>query len=64
MAHNHAEQDAVIKENFMKFLQMQNIDGQVVVAGRSIELWDLWHAVRKFDQAGNLVRAPLLFSRR
>jgi hypothetical protein len=64
MTNNQAEQNAAIKENFMKFLQMQNVDGRVVVAGRTIELWELWHAVRKFDQSSNLVRARLLLSRR
>jgi hypothetical protein len=63
MANTQSEQNAAIKENFMRFLQMQNVDGRVVVAGRSIELWELWHAVRKFNtQSGNHVRAHLLLS--
>ena len=62
MPNNQSEQNAAIKENFMKFLQMQNVDGRVVVAGRSIELWELWHAVRKYDtQSGNSVRARFAF---
>lgn len=65
MPSSQPEQNAAIKENFMKFLQMQNVDGRVVVAGRPIELWELWHAVRKYDtQSGNPVGVRLLPSRR
>jgi len=38
------EQNPAIEENFMKMLQMQNVDDPVVVAGRSIAQPNMLHA--------------------
>jgi hypothetical protein len=61
MADTQQEQNIAIKESIAKFLKFHNIESRVFVAGRPIDLWDLWHAVRKFDTSlGNLVRLRLL----
>jgi hypothetical protein len=61
MANTQREQNAAIKDSITKFLQIHNIQSRVFVAGRPIDLWDLWRAVQKFDTSpGNLVRLCLL----
>jgi hypothetical protein len=49
MGNPQPEQSAAIKENFLRFLQMQNVENRVSIAGRPIDSWELWHAVKKFD---------------
>ena len=50
-----------IRDRITKFLQMNNVVSRVIVAGRPIDLLDLWHAVRTFEASpGNQVRPWLL----
>ncbi|PVF91011.1 hypothetical protein CPB86DRAFT_462728 [Serendipita vermifera] len=39
----------LVKANFSKFLLTVNIDPVIHLAGRTIEMWDLYHAAREFD---------------
>ncbi|PVF96968.1 hypothetical protein CPB86DRAFT_786455 [Serendipita vermifera] len=42
-------QSNIVKANFAKFLANVNIEPVIHLAGRTIEMWDLFHAVREFD---------------
>ncbi|PVG00988.1 hypothetical protein CPB86DRAFT_781903 [Serendipita vermifera] len=42
-------QNDLVKANFSKFLATVNIDPVIHLAGRTIEMWALFHAVKEFD---------------
>jgi hypothetical protein len=47
------------KESFTRLLQSYNVETRVIVAGRPIDLWDLWHAVKKCDVSPARAVRPL-----
>jgi hypothetical protein len=57
---NPAQQNDIVKANFSKFLATVNIEPVIQLAGRTIEMWALFHAVRDFDTRFGRVRNSLI----